>query len=199
MRRREHWPLLLGFCLGSMAWNVAWPFLPLRVQAAGVGDLTEVARLSGLLAGGSNLVTALLGPLWSALGERFGYRWQILRAHVGTGLSMGALGLARTPLELAGAGVMLGTLGGNYPHYVALAASRAAPAEVGRVIGELQAAGQLGATIGPLIGGLVASQLEVSASFLLTGLISWSGGLMIALTVRPDGGLAGRGGRSSAG
>ena len=34
MPRRDHWPLLRGFCLGSMAWNVGrlsaplleWPF-----------------------------------------------------------------------------------------------------------------------------------------------------------------------------
>lgn len=195
MRRRlgDHWPLLVGFCLGSMGWNVCWPFLPLRVQEIGVGDLAEVARVSGFLAGGSNLITALLGPIWSTLGERYGFRRQIVRAHIGTGIAMGAFGLARVPLELFGAGVLLGALGGNYPHYMALAASRAAPADVGRVVGELQAAGQLGATIGPLIGGAVASQVSLGAAFLLSTAIAWSGALFIMLAVKPDQGLGQRG------
>ena len=115
---------MLGFGIESMAWNVCWPFLPLRVYAVGVGDLADVARITGLLAGGTNLVTALLGPLWSQLGERFGYRLQIMRAHFGTSLSMVLIGLATTPLQLVGAGATLGMLGGKYPHYMALAASR---------------------------------------------------------------------------
>src|SRR5262245_26460418 len=177
---------MVGFGPGSLAWNVGWPFLPLRVQAVGVADLGEVARLAGLLALPANLVSAALGPWWASLGERFGYKLQIMRAHLGTGLSMAALGLARTPLELAGSATLLGALGGNYPHYMALAASRTPPSEVGRVVGDLQAAGQVGGTIGPLIGGLVAGSWGLTPSFVLSGLISASSALMIAGLVRPE-------------
>src|SRR5207245_3956035 len=142
--------------------NVCWPFLPLRVQSVGIGDLGEVARLSGLLAGAANLITALLGPAWIFLGERFGYRLQVMRAHLGTGLTMCGIGLARTPAQLAGAAAGLGLLGGNYPHYLALAATRASAADVGRVLGDIQAAGQTGGTLGPLIGGVVASQMGLT-------------------------------------
>lgn len=184
--RRERIAWMLGFGIGSLAWNVCWPFLPLRVHAVGVGDLADVARISGLMAGGTNLITALLGPLWSQLGERFGYRRQIMRAHLGTALSMVLLGLAATPLQLIGAGAALGSLGGNYPHYMALAASRTPAAEVGRVVGDMQAAGQIGGTIGPLIGGLVASQLGLQAAFLVSGAISLTGIAIMAALVRPD-------------
>lgn len=191
--RRERIAWLLGFGIGSMAWNICWPFLPLRVYAVGVGDLSEVARIAGLLAGGTNLVTALLGPFWSQLGERFGYRLQIMRAHLGTSLSMSLIGLAATPAQLAGAGLVLGTLGGNYPHYMALVASRTPAAEVGRVVGDMQAAGQIGGTIGPLIGGLVASRLGLSAAFVVSGVVSLTGIVVVGTLVRPD-----RGGRATA-
>jgi MFS family permease len=184
--RRERVALMIGFGIGSLAWNVCWPFLPLRVQDVGVTDLGEVARLAGLLALPANLVSAALGPWWASLGERFGYKLQIMRAHLGTGISMTALGLARTPLELAGSATLLGALGGNYPHYMALAASRTHPSEVGRVVGDLQAAGQVGGTIGPLIGGLVAGSWGLTPAFILSGLISSSSALMIAGLVRPE-------------
>jgi MFS family permease len=183
--RRDQWVLLLGFGLGSFAWNLCWPFLPLRVEAVGITALGEVARLTGLLAGFSNLITALLGTFWVLLGERFGYRLQVMRAHTGTALSMALVGLARTPLALTGSVVSLGALGGNYPHYLALAAASAAPSEVGQVIGDLQAAGQIGSTLGPLVGGVIVAQVGLTTAFLASSLVSL-GGLMVALTlIRP--------------
>jgi MFS family permease len=182
--RRERLAMMIGFGLGSLAWNVCWPFLPLRVQAVGIADLGEVARTSGLLAGMANTIQATLGPAWSQLGERFGYRLQLLRSHAGTAFAMSAIGLARTPTEIAAAAASLGMLGGNYPHYMALAASRTPANEVGRVVGDLQAAGQIGGTIGPLIGGLLASQLGLTATFVVSGLISFGGVFLILAFVR---------------
>src|SRR4051794_21862120 len=105
--RREQLALLIGFGLGSLAWNFCWPFLPLRVQAVGIADLGAVAQFTGLLAGATNLITASIGPLWILLGERFGYKYQVMRAHVGTAASMGLIGLARSPVEMGGAAAVL--------------------------------------------------------------------------------------------
>src|SRR5207244_147876 len=74
------WPMLLGFGLGSFAWNLCAPFLPLRIQDLGVHDLGEVARQAGLLVGLSSLLNAALAPGWTWLGARYGYRKQVLRA-----------------------------------------------------------------------------------------------------------------------
>lgn len=184
--RRERLALLIGFGLGSLAWNFCWPFLPLRVEAVGVSDLGEIARLAGLLAGATNLITAALGPIWILVGERFGYKYQVMRAHCGTAISMATIGLARGPAELAGAATLLGTFGGNYPHYLALAASRTPAAEVGQVVGDLQAAGQIGSTIGPIVGGVIASRLGLSASFLLSSVVSFGAFMVAAVAIRPD-------------
>lgn len=184
--RVERIALLIGFGIGSLAWNLCWPFLPLRVQAVSAAEIGEIGRLTGFLAGGANLITALLGAVWSSLGERFGYQRQILRAHSGTSISMMLIGLARTPLELTGAAGLLGALGGNYPHYMALAAMRTPARDIGRVVGDLQAAGQIGGTIGPVIGGLIASRLGLTASFLASGVVSLAGVALIATLVRPD-------------
>ena len=184
--RRDQLALLVGFGLGSFAWNLCWPFLPLRVHDVGLANLNEVARAAGLLAGACNLLTALLGSGWVLLGERFGYRLQILRAHLGTALSMTLVGLAQSVVQLAGAVVVLGSLGGNYPHYLALASSRTAPSDVGRVVGDMQAAGQIGGTIGPLLGGLIAGRFGVPAAFVACSAASLVGLAVAFFGVRPD-------------
>jgi DHA1 family multidrug resistance protein-like MFS transporter len=163
---------MLGFGLGSFAWNVCAPFLPLRLQELGVEDLGQVARLAGLLVGVSSLLSAALAPAWSRVGARFGYRWQVVRSHAGTALGWGLFGLAGSPLQMGGAAAALGGLSGTYPHYVALAAARAAPAEVGRAVGDLQAASQVGNTLGPLVGGLIAGQFGVRPTFFVAAALS---------------------------
>jgi MFS family permease len=180
--------LLLGFGLGSFAWNVCAPFVPLRIRDLGGTDLGQVAREAGLLVGGSSLLSALLAPAWSWVGARSGYRRQIVRAHAGTALGWALYGLARTPLQLAGAATALGGLSGNYPHYVALAAARAAPGEVGRVVGDLQAASQVGNALGPLAGGLLASQVGVQPAFFVSALLSLVAVAVAALLVPADAG-----------
>jgi MFS family permease len=183
---------LLGFGLGSLAWGVGQPFLPLRIQELGVADLGEVARQAGFLVGVSSLMNAVLAPGWSWVGARFGYRRQVLRAHAGTALGWALFGLARTPFEMGGAAVTLGGLSGNYPHYVALAAARAAPAEVGQAIGDLQAASQVGSTLGPLVGGLVASQLGVPPTFFAAAVLSLIALAVAVALVPADAGRAAR-------
>jgi MFS transporter, DHA1 family, multidrug resistance protein len=170
--RRWLVPLLLGIGLQTFAWNVCQPFLPLRIQELGVQELGQVARQAGFLVGISSLINTALATPWSWLGARFGYRRQVLRAHAGTALGWALVGLSRTPAQMTAAAVTLGGLSGNYPHYVALAASRAAPGQIGQAIGDMQAASQVGMTLGPLLGGLVASQVGVQPTFFVSAALS---------------------------
>lgn len=55
-----------------------------------------------------------------------------------------------------------------------LAASRASSGQVGRVIGDMQAASQVGMTLGPLLGGLVASRLGTRQTFFVSAALSLS-------------------------
>src|SRR5688500_5485151 len=180
--------LMIGFALSSFAWNVCAPFLPLRVRELSGGDLAnlgEIARQAGFIIGLSGILNATLAPAWSWVGARFGYRSQVLRAHFGTALGFGLYGLAPTTAHLAGAALVLGGLSGTYPHYVALAASRAAAGEVGRAVGDLQAASQVGTALGPPVVGFVASQFGVQYTFFVTAALSIVAGF-IALGFVPS-------------
>lgn len=182
---------MVGFGLGSFAWGLCQPFVPLRVQELGVTDLGEVARWGGVLVGLSSLLNALLAPAWTTVGARFGYRRQVLRAHTGTALGWALYGLSPTPWHMLGAAVALGCLSGNYPHYVALAAAGAARGDVGRVVGDLQAASQIGNTFGPLFGGLLASRFGVLPTFFVSAALSLLAVGLVLLLI-PDDRAAGR-------
>ena len=186
--RRWLWPLLLGIALQTFAWNVCLPFLPLRIRDLGVGDLGQVARQAGFLVGISSLLNTALATPWSWVGARFGYRKQVLRAHAGTALGWTLMGLARTPQQLGAAAVALGGLSGNYPHYVALAAARALPNQIGQAIGDMQAASQIGQTLGPLLGGLVASQLGTQPTFFVSAVFSLTAVAMALAFIPSDAG-----------
>src|SRR5688500_10336649 len=181
--------LMIGFALSSFAWNVCAPFLPLRVRELSGGDLAnlgEIARQAGFIIGLSGILNATLAPAWSWVGARFGYRRQVLRAHFGTAIGFALYGLAPTTAHLAGAALVLGGMSGTYPHYVALAASRAAAGDVGRAVGDLQAASQVGNALGPLVGGLVASQLGVQFTFFVTAALSIVAGCMALRFIPSD-------------
>ena len=191
--RRWLWPLLLGIGLQTFAWNVCLPFLPLRIQELGVQELGQVARQAGFLVGISSLLNTALATPWSWLGARYGFRRQVLRAHAGTALGWALIGLSRTPGQMTAAAVALGGLSGNFPHYVALAAARAAPGRIGQAIGDMQAAGQVGMTLGPLLGGLVASRVGVQPTFFVSAACSLLAvGLALALIPADAGGTARR-------
>jgi len=176
--------------LQTFAWNVCLPFLPLRVQELGLSDSGQVARQAGFLVGMSSLLNTALATPWSWLGARFGYRRQVMRAHAGTALGWALMGIARTPQQMAGAAITLGALSGNYPHYVALAAARASSSQMGRVIGDMQAASQIGMTLGPLLGGLVASQLGNQPTFFVSAALSLGAVVMAVCLLPPDTGRA---------
>jgi MFS transporter, DHA1 family, multidrug resistance protein len=184
--RRWFWPLLLGLGLQTFAWNVCAPFLPLRIHDLGTPDLGEVARQAGFLVGLSSLLNTTLATPWAWLGARFGFRWQVLRAHTGTALGWTLMGLARTPLQLTSAAATLGGFSGNYPNYVALATLRASPEQVGRVIGDMQAASQVGMTLGPLLGALIASQAGFRSTFFVSSALSMLAVVMVVILVPAD-------------
>ena len=188
--RRWLWPLLLGIGLQTFAWNVCQPFLPLRIQELGALELGQVARQAGFLLGISSLLNTALATPWAWAGARFGYRWQVLRAHAGTALGWALMGLARTPQQMTGAAIALGGLSGNYPHYVALAAARATSGQIGQAIGDMQAAAQVGMTLGPLLGGLVASQVGVQPTFFVSAALSLLAVVMALALVPADTGRA---------
>ena len=148
------------------------PFVPLYLQHdLGVHGLGQTALWAGLIGFGPAIPATIFGPIWGRLADRVGYRFMLLRAMVSAAVLLGLMGLAPTPAILFGLRMIQGALTGTVFSSQALVASSVPEDEIGRSMGLLQMSISLGATMGPLGGGLVAVTLGYRAAFVAAGVL----------------------------
>lgn len=91
------------------------PSFPSIVRSLGVTEEGAVEVWSGVLLAAAPLVAALLGPVWGAIGDRFGRKAMVLRALGGITLFTGAMSLVREPWQLLLLRLGQGVLSGYIP------------------------------------------------------------------------------------
>ena len=155
------------------------PFLPIYVRELGVSSVEENGIWSGLLFSAAFVSTALMSPVWGAVGDRHGRKPMLVRALVAMSVCLAAMGFASSVWQLLALRIVQGFLGGSAPMANALMATSAPRRRLGFAMGTLQTAATSGAIIGPLIGGTLADLVGVRPVFFLTaGLLfaSWPDG-----------------------
>jgi DHA1 family multidrug resistance protein-like MFS transporter len=146
------------------------PFIPLYLQNnLGVHGLGQTAMWAGLIGFGPAIPATIFGPIWGRLADRVGYRFMLLRAMVSAAVLLGLMGLAPSPGILLGLRMIQGALTGTVYSAQALVASTVPEEEVGSSMGMLQMSVSLGATLGPLGGGVIAQALGYRAAFVGAG------------------------------
>lgn len=175
----------LAYMVSLMGYSSVLPQIPLYMEWLGAGSPERAALLAGLAEGGFGLAMGGLAPLWGALGDRFGHRKQVLRTTLLAGLVMALAGLVQTPSQLVAQRVLLGFTAGVSATMVALVGALSPRGRLAHSMGILQSAFYVGSTLGPLLGGAVATAYGFRAAFFVSGgLLVLSGG-MVALCV-PD-------------
>jgi len=153
------------------------PFLPYYVRVLGVTDPDQVKAWSGWLFSSQALAMALAAPIWGALADRFGRKIMVERAmFAGAGLFV-LMGFAQTVQQLLVLRVLQGLLTGTVTAAITLVAAISPRRDSGSSQGLLQMGIYLGASVGPLIGGVLADTVGYRASFWVT-----SGALLMAAT-----------------
>lgn len=148
------------------------PFIPLYLQHdLGVHGLGQTALWAGLIGFGPAIPATIFGPIWGSVADRFGYRFMLLRAMLCAALLLTLMGLAPTPLVLLGLRMIQGALTGTIFSSQALVAASVPEKETGRSMGLLQMSVSVGATIGPVAGGVVAQSLGFRAPFVGAGVL----------------------------
>jgi DHA1 family multidrug resistance protein-like MFS transporter len=163
------------------------PFLPLYLGELGVASAGEQALWSGVIFGITPLLSGLASPFWGALGDKFGPKAMLVRAQLLGGISIGLMAFAPNPLWLLGFRVLQGFVGGNMGPAVALAAAVSPPARLGTMLGLMQLAIYAGASVGPLVGGLLADAVGYRLAFVVTALCQGVAGLLVIFLVRHSG------------
>lgn len=169
-----------------VGFSVVIPLLPLYVRELGVQGERAVRIWAGVVFSGQAVTMAVFGPIWGALSDRYGRKVMVERAMFSGALVIGLMGLVHNVQHLALLRVLQGALTGTVTAANALVATTAPRERVGYAMGMLQMAIYVGASAGPLLGGLVADSLGYRAAFWVTGALLFLAGLGVLFFVREE-------------
>src|SRR6186713_2939971 len=91
------------------------------------------------------LMTALTGPLWTSMGERFGRKAMLERSIVCIGIGIGLMAVASSPIHVVALRGIIGGLGGVSVAALAAITATTPRRDIGPAVGTLQAAQTAGA------------------------------------------------------
>jgi DHA1 family multidrug resistance protein-like MFS transporter len=152
-----------------VGFTVVIPLLPLYVPELGVRGERDIRIWAGVVFSAHAVTMAVFGPIWGALSDRYGRKVMVERAMLGGALVISLMGLVQNVQQLALLRALQGALTGTVTAANALVATAAPRERAGYALGMLQMAIYVGASAGPLLGGLVADSLGYRAIFWVTG------------------------------
>ncbi|HUX75614.1 MAG TPA: MFS transporter [Anaerolineae bacterium] len=172
--------------IAIVGFTVVIPLLPLYVQELGVQGEREVRIWAGVIFSGHAVAMAIFGPIWGALSDQYGRKVMVERAMFGGSVVIGLMGLAQDVQQLALLRTVQGALTGTVTAANALVATTAPREHAGSALGMLQMAIYVGASAGPLLGGLVADTFGYRATFWVTGGLLFLAALGVLFFVKED-------------
>ena len=173
------------FC-GVFSFSFIFPFIPLYIATLGVSEPGRAALWSGLIGGAGGLGMFVGAPVWGMAGDRYGRKNNVVRALLGSGVSLALMGFSTNVYQLLGFRLLAGFMGGIPPTAMALIASQAPRSRTSFCMGVLQMAMFTGGTFGPLIGGFLTEALGFQRTFFAAGGIVSLVGLAVLLLVKEE-------------
>jgi DHA1 family multidrug resistance protein-like MFS transporter len=147
------------------------PFLPLYVRHLGSTTGLGVEVLSGLVFSGQAMTMAIVSPFWGALADRFGRKPMVIRASLGSAVTVLLMGLAQSAEQLVGLRIVQGLVSGTISASAALVASVTPREHSGYAMGMLQVGLWSGVAVGPLVGGVLSDLVGFQVTFAVTSLL----------------------------
>ena len=172
--------------IAIVGFSVVFPFLPYYIQELGVTELHEVELWSGVLFATQAVTMAIFAPIWGTLSDRYGRKMMVQRAMFGGAITLAAMGFVQDVWQLALLRAIQGMLTGTVSAATTLVASSTPRERSGYALGLLQMAVWTGASVGPLVGGLIADTWGYRAAFWVTGILLFLAGLTVWRFVEED-------------
>ena len=184
--RRNLYIIWVSQLVAISGFAVVFPFLPYYVQELGVTELHQVELWSGVLFATQAVTMAIFAPIWGVLADRYGRKLMVQRAMFGGAVTLAAMGFVQDVWQLAVLRAVQGMLTGTVSAATTLVASSTPRQRSGYALGLLQMAVWTGASVGPLLGGLVADAWGYRAAFWVTGILLFVAGLTVWRFVEED-------------
>ncbi|MDB5083522.1 MAG: transporter, partial [Bacilli bacterium] len=124
---------------------------------------------AGMIFGANHLFISIFSPLWGRYSDRFGQKRAMIYSGIGSGIVIGSMAFAGSPIHLLLMRCLFGVFGGFGASAVSLIAISAPKEKAGEALGKLQTGNVVGGLIGPLLGGMLAESIGMEHSFLITG------------------------------
>jgi MFS transporter, DHA1 family, staphyloferrin B biosynthesis exporter len=175
-RQRAFAVLWVGQFTATAGLTVVVPLLPFYFAGIGVPE-GDVPWWTGVSLAAPAVTAMISAPLWGLVGDRYGRKAMVVRAHAGLALAVALMAAARTPEAFLMCRLLQGACGGVVGATATYASSLAEPQRRGRALGGLFGATAAGAVLGPLFGSVLASQFGYG---LLFGVVA---GLLVITSV----------------
>lgn len=159
-------------------------FMPFYIRELGVTDLHQVELWTSILTSGGSLSMALVSPIWGILSDRYGRKLMVERAAFGGAAVAIAMSFTGSVQQLFVLRLLHGILAGTVPAFVTLVASSVPRSKIGSSLGLMQMAVFTGASVGPMIGGVVADQVGYRWTFRVTAVLLIAAGLLVLIFVK---------------
>jgi len=157
--------LLTAIFIEEAGWALTAPFLPIYIQELGIPDPRTAAFWAGIVMAASTLINSPMTPVWAMLADRFGRKLILLRALVALTLTNLATGLVGSVSQMLAVRLVSAFFTGLVPLSYAIITSSAPQARMAQSIASLQTVTIVAASVGPLIGGLMADRLGVRPGY----------------------------------
>lgn len=182
--RRNLYAIAAAQTLAIVGFSLRVPFLPFYVEDLGATTVGEQALWTGLINAGGAGVMAIAAPVWGVVADRRGRKPMLLRAALAGALTVTLMSLATSPWQLLALRFVEGALTGTVTAATALVAAGTPRERMGYGLGMVQTAVFAGASLGPLVGGLLADQIGYRPTFVAAGAMLAASGLIVLFLVQ---------------
>jgi DHA1 family multidrug resistance protein-like MFS transporter len=184
--KRNLWIIWFSEFTSIIGFAIVMPILPFYVQELGVTDPDAVTFWSGAIFSAQAVTMGIMAPIWGALADRLGRKPMVVRAMFGGAVVIGLMGFATNVQQLVFLRALQGMLTGTVTAATALVAGTTPKERSGYALGTLQMGIYTGASVGPLLGGIISDTLSMRATFWATSGLLLIGGLMVTFLVHEN-------------
>ena len=184
--KRNFYTLWIAETVAIIGFQFIQPFLPFYIQQFLGNDLGKVAIWAGLIGTAGGLAMAISSPIWGIVADRFGRKPMVVRAMFGGGITVLLMALARSVEQVLAIRFMQGMLAGTVTACIALVSTTTPRDRIGSALGMMQMGLLMGASVGPLVGGVLIDRFGYRPSFALSGVCVLLAGVFVQMWVREE-------------
>jgi DHA1 family multidrug resistance protein-like MFS transporter len=182
--RRNLYALWIAQTLTIIGFSLRTPFLPFFIKDLGADSFESQALWAGIVNGGGAAVMAITAPFWGIVADRYGRKPMVVRAMFCGAFTIGLMSLARSPWHLLLLRFFEGAFTGTVTASTTLVASTTPRERMGYGLGMMQMAVFSGASVGPLLGGILGDQLGYRPTFVVAGALLFISAVIVTTQVR---------------